>query len=52
MFNAGYLKLPEVQTAYSSGSGGKYKTGDYVWGDKLDIGREAMQYNPYTYEKK
>ena len=51
MFNAGYLKLPEVQTAYSSGSGGKYKTGDYVWGDKLDIGREAMQYNPYTYEK-
>lgn len=50
MFNAGYLKLPEVQTSYSSGSGGKYKTGDYVWGDKLDIGREAKQYNPYTYE--
>lgn len=50
MFNAGFLKRPEVQTAYSSGSGGSYKTGDYVWGDKLDIGREAEQYNPYTYQ--
>jgi len=50
MFNAGYLKLPEVQTAYSSGAGGHYKVGDYVWGDKMDIGRTAVQYNPYTYE--
>lgn len=50
MFNAGYLRKPEVQTAYSSGTGGKYRTGDYVWGDKMDIGREALQYNPYTYE--
>lgn len=50
MFNAGYLKKPEVQTSYSSGSGGKYRSGDYVWGDKLDIGRVAEQYNPFTYE--
>lgn len=50
MFNAGYLRKPEVQTSYSSGTGGKYRVGDYVWGDKMDIGREAEQYNPYTYE--
>jgi len=52
MFNAGYLKKPEVQTSYSSGSGGKYYSGDYVWGDKLDIGRTAVQYDPYTHEWK
>lgn len=50
MFNAGFLKIPDVQTNYSSGSGGKYKTGDYVWGDRLDIGHEAKQYNPRTHE--
>lgn len=50
MFNAGYLKLPEVQTSYSTGQAGKYLAGSYVWGDKLDIGREALQYNPFTYE--
>lgn len=50
MFNAGYLRQPEVQTSYSSGTGGKYRTGDYVWGDKMDIGREALQHNPFTYE--
>ena len=50
MFNAGYLRKPEVQTSYSSGTGGKYRVGDYVWGDKMDIGREAEQYNPYTHE--
>ena len=50
MFQAGFLKLPEVQHGYSSGGAGKYGTGDYVWGDKLDIGRTANQYNPYTYE--
>lgn len=50
MFNAGYLRKPEVQASYSSGAGGKYAVGDYVWGDKLDIGRTACQYNPYTYE--
>lgn len=50
MFNAGYLILPEVQTSYSTGQAGKYLAGSYVWGDKMDIGREALQYNPYTYE--
>jgi len=50
MFNAGYLKFPKVQSSYSAGSQGKYMTGDYVWGDKLDIGRTARQYDPYTYE--
>ncbi len=50
MFNAGYLRLPEVQTSYSTGQAGKYLAGSYVWGDKMDIGREALQYNPYTYE--
>lgn len=52
MFNAGYLMLPEVQASYSSGSGGKYlqELSEYVWGDKLDIGRNAVQYDPYTYE--
>ncbi len=50
MFTAGYLSLPEVQTSYSSGIGGKYATGQYVWGDRLDEGRTADQYNPYTYQ--
>ncbi len=50
MFDAGYVKKPEVQTAYSSGGGGRYGTGDYVWGDKLDIGRTARQYNPFTHD--
>lgn len=55
MFHSGFLKLPKVQSSYSSGVGGKYVNPqenplDYVWGDKLDIGREAIQYNPFTYE--
>jgi len=60
MFNMGELALPEQQTSYSSGIGGKYsiytpETGintnfDGVWGDKLDIGREAYQWNPYAKE--
>lgn len=52
MFNAGYLVLPEVQSSYSSGSGGKYlqELSEYIWGDKLDIGRTAVQYDPRTYE--
>lgn len=50
MFHAGFLKLPEVQNSYSSGGSGKYAPGDYVWGDKLDIGRIVSQYNPLTYE--
>ncbi|MDR2917022.1 MAG: SusC/RagA family TonB-linked outer membrane protein [Tannerella sp.] len=54
MLNLGYLVLPEVQTSYSSGSGGKYlqELSEYIWGDKLDIGRTAVQYDPYTYEWK
>ncbi|ULT25557.1 hypothetical protein KUH03_00635 [Sphingobacterium sp. E70] len=51
MFNAGYLRRPEVQTSYSTGQGGKYKPGSYVWGDKLDIGRTAKIYNPYTFQE-
>lgn len=51
MFEAGHLALPEVQTAYSSGGGGQYRPGDFVWGDRLDIGRTAEQYNPYTQKK-
>lgn len=52
MFNAGYLVFPEVQSGYSSGSGGKYlqELSEYVWGDKLDIDRTAVQYDPFTYE--
>ena len=50
MFNAGYLAIPEAQHSYSSGTGGKYDSYDYVWGDKLDIGRTAVQYNPFTYQ--
>lgn len=50
MFQAGYLMLPEVQSGYSSGIGGKFNSDDFVWGDKLDIGRTAKQYDPYTHE--
>lgn len=50
MFHAGFLKLPKVQNSYSSGGSGKYAPGDYVWGDKLDIGRVVSLYNPSTYE--
>ena len=52
MFNAGYLKFPQVQSSYSGGQGGKYDPTDFVWGDKLDIDRTALQYDPYTYEWK
>jgi TonB-linked SusC/RagA family outer membrane protein len=52
MLHAGYTAFPEVQTSYSSGGGSQYKpnAADYVWGDRLDIGRTGLQYNPYTYE--
>jgi TonB-linked SusC/RagA family outer membrane protein len=52
MLHAGYTIFPEVQTSYSSGGGSQYKPGaaDYVWGDRLDIGRTGLQYNPFTYE--
>lgn len=48
MFFAGYLAFPETQSSYSRGTSGKYGS-DYVWGDKLDIGRKAILYNPSTY---
>ena len=50
MFFAGYLAFPEVQTSYSRGSGGKYNDSGYIWGDRMDIGRTAIQYDPKTYE--
>lgn len=49
MFFSGYLAFPETQSSYSRGYGGKYND-DYVWGDKLDIGRTALMWDPYTYE--
>ncbi|MFD2036233.1 SusC/RagA family TonB-linked outer membrane protein [Belliella marina] len=47
---SGFLMLPEVQSSYSAGYNGKYNTDDYVWGDKLDIGRTAVQWDPLTKE--
>ena len=49
LFFAGYLAFPEVQSSYSAGTGGRYNNNS-VWGDKLDIGRTAVMWNPYTYE--
>jgi TonB-linked SusC/RagA family outer membrane protein len=48
MVNAGFLMLPEVQHSYSAGIGGVYDPTDYVWGQKLDIGIKANQWNPFT----
>lgn len=48
MFNAGFLMLPKVQSSYSAGIGGVYDPTDYVWGQKLDIGIKANQWNPIT----
>jgi TonB-linked SusC/RagA family outer membrane protein len=45
MFTAGFTVFPETQSSYSSGYNGKYAD-DYVWGDKLDIGRTATLYDP------
>ena len=50
MFDAGFVAFPDVQTSYSSGAAGQYRTGDYVWGARLDAGYTALQYNPFTYE--
>lgn len=52
MFNAGHIRIPEPQTSYSTGNNGLYDRYDYVWGDKMDIGRTAVQYDPFTYEWK
>jgi TonB-linked SusC/RagA family outer membrane protein len=46
MFTAGFTVFPETQHSYSSGYNGKYAD-DYVWGDKLDIGRTATLYDPF-----
>ncbi|WP_437920002.1 SusC/RagA family TonB-linked outer membrane protein [Sphingobacterium sp. LRF_L2] len=51
MFFSGYLALPKVQQSYSSGEGGKFNNNDFVWGDKLDIGRTALQWNPITKQR-
>ena len=48
MFNAGFLTLPEVQHNYSAGLGGTYSATDYIWGDRLDIGRTAVQWDPVS----
>lgn len=50
MFESGFLRLPKVQTSYSTGMNGKYNSEDFVWGDKMDIGHTATQYDPYTHE--
>lgn len=50
LFESGFLRLPEVQTSYSTGMNGTYNAKDFVWGDKMDIGRTAVQYDPYTKE--
>ena len=52
MFDAGFLRLPEVQTSYSTGMNGKYNSEDFVWGDKMDIGRTATQWDPIGMEWK
>ncbi|MDO5981907.1 SusC/RagA family TonB-linked outer membrane protein [Flavivirga spongiicola] len=48
MFFAGYLALPETHHSYSAGLNGVYSATDYVWGQKLDIGIMADQWNPET----
>lgn len=48
MFNAGYLAKPEVQTSYSEGDNSKYNSIEYIWGDKMDIGREYEQWDPIS----
>ncbi len=46
MFNMGFVTYPETQKSYSSGEHGKYSD-DYVWGDKLDIGRTTTLWDPF-----
>lgn len=45
MLNLGFVVTPDRQTSYSSGYGGKYGD-DYIWGDKLDIGRTTSLWDP------
>lgn len=51
MFNLGYVVIPETQSSYSSGYNGHYAD-DYIWGDKLDIGRTATLWDPVAMEWK
>ena len=46
MFNLGFITTPETQKSYSSGEHGKYSD-DFVWGDKLDIGRTTSLWDPF-----
>lgn len=50
MYNAGHIRIPKPQTSYSTGNNGVYDRYDFVWGDKMDIGRTAVQYDPFTHE--
>jgi TonB-linked SusC/RagA family outer membrane protein len=47
MFAVGYLAIPKVQTSYGRGLNGKLDD-DYVWGPKLDIGNDTLQWNPIS----
>ncbi|MCT4604405.1 MAG: SusC/RagA family TonB-linked outer membrane protein, partial [Marinifilum sp.] len=47
MFKAGYLRIPERQTSYSSGQGGVFNNDDFVWGAYMN-GQMERQYNPVT----
>jgi TonB-linked SusC/RagA family outer membrane protein len=47
MFRAGYLAIPERQTSYSSGQGGRFNNNDFVWGEYMN-GQIRKQYNPKT----
>lgn len=50
MMTLGYVAIPKTQTSYGHGLNGKLAD-DYVWGPKLDIGNEDMQWNPVTKQK-
>ncbi|MCT4647319.1 MAG: SusC/RagA family TonB-linked outer membrane protein [Carboxylicivirga sp.] len=47
MFQAGYIRMPERQTSYSSGQGGVFNNDDFVWGAYMN-GQMEHQYNPVT----
>lgn len=47
MMAAGFVAIPEIQTSYGHGLNGRLDD-DYVWGPKLDIGKDTVQWNPLT----
>lgn len=52
MFRAGFLKMPESQSSYSSGDYGQLEYGSgYVWGAYMD-GREVKHYDPISKQEK